>query len=311
MIILAKKLIMPSRIYPNIAISEKYNACSLKAQLFYLTLFAFVDDFGTFLAEPSDIKALLFPKNSKMTISQIIKYEQELSRNNLLIFYLYQGKIYLQINSFKKFQVFGKGYNRTPKYPPHSEKDNSVVQRYFGDLKDDNFILLKALDKENTPQNDSDNQNTTKSKDFGLTEPNTADLLKALVNAWHTTTSNTNSISNSYSYKELDIDNLEELNQEEKAVLKCFVHLSFRVNKEQLDGWKKWLVELKRAFPQKDLVKNALKWRDYFEQKPPKRHKNSFRNWIEKPYADKKDSGMTIYEEANRRFKERQRLIKK
>jgi len=295
---------MPHRLYPNLAISDKYNACSTEAQLFYCTLFAFVDDFGTFLASPQDIKALLFPRNHRMTIPKIIKYEQELSRNGLLIFYLYQSKIYLQINDFKKFQVFGTGYNRTPKYPPYSEKDNSVAQRYFGGLKDDDFILLKALDRENNPKNDPDGSDLPKSEICGSIKPNTANLLKSLENAWHTTTSYTNTYTNTNTYKIEDIDNLEELNKEEKAVLKCFIQLSYKIDKEHLQDFKNWLVELKKDYPSKDLVKNALKWRDYFDQKPPKRHKNSFRNWVEKPYADAKSPIVVKLDADTKKFNE-------
>lgn len=274
---------MPHRIHPNIAISEKFNSCSLKSQLLYLELFAFVDDFGTFLAEPNDIKALIFPKNKKMTLQAITRMEAELLDTGLLMIYSINGKFYLQIRDFKRYQVFGNGYNRTPKYPPLDESDHSVVSRTFGDEIAKNRLVYT----------------------------NSADLLETLVNAWHTTTSNTNTNTNTNSYKGEEIEKLD-LSLEEKEILKCFIHLGEKITEDNLEDWKKWLAELKKENPNKDLIKNAKKWRDYFEQKHPKRHKNSFRNWIEKDYADKKVSEVDdLIARKGREFDERYKNLKK
>jgi hypothetical protein len=275
---------MPHRIYPNIAISEKFNSCSLKSQLLYLELFAFVDDFGTFLGDPKDIKALIFPKNTKMNEQAITRIEAELLDAGLLMFYSINGKLYLQISDFKRYQVFGQGYNRIPKYPPLDESDHSVVSRIFGDEITKNRLVY------------------TKS----------ADLLKTLVNAWHTTTSYTNTNTNSNSYKEEQIEKIDNLLLEEKEVLKCFIYLGEKIKDNTLENWKKWLAELRKENPNKDLVKNAKKWRDYFEGKPPKRYKNSFRNWIEKDYADKKVSEIDdILYQKSREFDNRYKNLKK
>jgi len=267
---------MPHRIFPSIAVSDKYNNCSLKAQLLYLTLFAFVDDFGTFTAQPQDIKYLMFPRNKTMTIKQIIVCEEALLESGLCIFYVLNEKIYLQMRNFNVYQVFGEGYNRTPRYPPYEEKEHSRIVHIYGVLDPSKYQMIK----------------------------NASQLFTTLQSASHTTTSYTNTYTNTNTYKIEDIDNLEELNKEEKAVLKCFIQLSYKIDKEHLQDFKNWLVELKKDYPSKDLVKNALKWRDYFDQKPPKRHKNSFRNWVEKPYADAKSPIVVKLDADTKKFNE-------
>jgi len=83
------------------------------------------------------------------------------------------------------------------------------------------------------------------------------------------------------------IDTLN-LSKDEKQILECFLNLSYKIEESEIPKWAAWLNELKKDNPEKNLLSNAKKWRDYFETKPPKNHKSSFRNWIEKDYADKK-----------------------
>jgi len=77
------------------------------------------------------------------------------------------------------------------------------------------------------------------------------------------------------------------LSKDEKEILTCFLDLSYKIEECNVSSWQAWLAELKKDNPDKNLLTNAKKWRDYFEQKPPKNYKSSFRNWISKEYADK------------------------
>jgi len=95
-----------------------------------------------------------------------------------------------------------------------------------------------------------------------------------------------NKIKNKIRIDKKRIDTLN-LSKNEKEVLTCFLDLSYKIEESNVSNWRAWLAELKKDNPDKNLLTNAKKWRDYFEQKPPKNHKSSFRNWISKDYADK------------------------
>ncbi len=68
----------------------------------------------------------------------------------------------------------------------------------------------------------------------------------------------------------------------------CFISTGFLITAANVDGFLKWAAELADDYPDRDLIANAKKWRDYNDgRKPVKNHKSSFRNWLSKDYADK------------------------
>ena len=273
-----------NRLNQNISISTKFNKkLTVYSQLLYLLLLAHVDDFGTMLADSEDIKAIVAPKNDILTIEIIRNAEKELLKSGICIFYTYNDKPYLQIVDFVKFQIFGTGYNRTPHYPPYNERDHSRVTAIIGALDPNLFKPLKK----------------------------TSDLLRSLKKTYSVSTTSSYYNTNTNTYKKEQIENLN-LSLEEKELLKCFYELGFKLKENDLESWKKWVAEQKKDYPNKDLIVNVKDWRDYFENKHPKRHKVSFRNWISKDYAKNKMSNTDFYiERKGREFEERIKNLKK
>lgn len=79
-----------------------------------------------------------------------------------------------------------------------------------------------------------------------------------------------------------------EATLEEQKIFEVFKSLGFSDSK---DNFLKWIQPLYKEQTLKyvDFERNAYSWRDYFEKKHPKNHKLSYRNWIYKPYAIKRD----------------------
>ena len=76
-----------------------------------------------------------------------------------------------------------------------------------------------------------------------------------------------------------------------KEVVEIFLKKGFEGNKLDLDSW---LNEIEQQYPNRDLIENARAWGDYEFKKPVKNHKSSFRNWITKEYAVKKQEERTL-----------------
>lgn len=259
---------MPNhRIFQRIAKSNKFFKISIKAQLLYLLGFAFLDDYGVWTADPHEIWRDIFVDHKTIKNKEIVNLLEELAEVKLINIYAVDGKLYQQYEKFEDFQTFGRGYNRKSIYPDFKRIGKDGCSWVYSGVR--------GCIREYVGVNDVNG-----SMPYSLSNTNT----------------------NTHSYKEEDIDKLV---LEEKSILKCFYALGFKLKEKDLESWNKWILELKKDYKDKDLVANAKKWRDYFEQKPPKNFKNSFRNWVAKPYADSKPHDIIKYDEASRKFEER------
>jgi len=258
---------MPNhRINKRITYSDKFYSISWKAQLTYLLGFAFLDDFGVWTASPRELWKELFVYHKQIKEKDIPDILEELAEVNLIKLYAIEGKLYQQYENFNTFQSFGQGYNKKKSYPEfeecdvdpeHHERDTS--NWVYSGVKGCMRVFLSV----GSPSHSLSNSNSP---------------------------SNTNTNTKPKLYLYYREDEIDKLQLEEKGVLKCFYAIGYKLREDYIDSWNKWILEIKKDNSEKNLLSNAKKWRDYFEDKPPKNHKSSFRNWVEKEYADKKES---------------------
>ena len=84
---------------------------------------------------------------------------------------------------------------------------------------------------------------------------------------------------------------LKKLNDKQKVILNYMVDLGFQPD----DDFKKWLEDLHKDYNNIDFVACVKEWYDYFKpiyskRKKKPNYKLSFRNWVSKPYATKKEN---------------------
>lgn len=105
---------MPSRIVrEGILTSERINALSPNAELFYRRLMSVVDDFGRFSANPTLLRASCYPlKLDSVKEDSISKHLAECVGARLIVLYTVAGKAFLELQDFRQ-QVRAK----ESKYP--------------------------------------------------------------------------------------------------------------------------------------------------------------------------------------------------
>lgn len=92
---------MPTRyLKPGIRDSERINALSADAEVFYYRLIVTVDDFGRADARPAMLKAACFPVKDSATSAKCAEWLDELARADLIIPYESGGKPYLQMQKW-------------------------------------------------------------------------------------------------------------------------------------------------------------------------------------------------------------------
>jgi hypothetical protein len=101
----------------RISHSKKVNKLSLKAQLIYTWIIPYLDDYGCYIADPEDIKSEIFPKNKRISVSDIESALSELQVGDLIIIYAADGKFYQKYNSFNSFQTFQSDRPKKHEYP--------------------------------------------------------------------------------------------------------------------------------------------------------------------------------------------------
>ena len=91
--------------------------------------------------------------------------------------------------------------------------------------------------------------------------------------------------------KEVTEKLLQQLNDKQKTVLNYMMNLGFQPDND----FKNWLEDLHRDYSSVDFVVCVKEWHDYFKpiylkKKKKPNYKLSFRNWVSKPYATKKEN---------------------
>lgn len=116
---------MPTRmIRDGILTSERINALSERAELFYRRLMSVVDDYGRFSANPTLLRSSCYPlKIDSVKEDSIKKHLAEAADAGLIVLYTVDGKAYLEI------QDFGQRVQAKSKYPAPDEglRDSTVI----------------------------------------------------------------------------------------------------------------------------------------------------------------------------------------
>ncbi len=115
---------MPTRIIRDgILTSERVNALSERAELFYRRLMSVVDDYGRFSANLTLLRASCYPlKLDSVKEDSIKKHLAEAEDAGLIVLYMVAAKAYVQL------QDFGQRVQSKSKYPePTSDSRESTV----------------------------------------------------------------------------------------------------------------------------------------------------------------------------------------
>ncbi|WP_426314547.1 hypothetical protein ACN9MF_28410 [Methylobacterium fujisawaense] len=110
-------------IKPEYWTSEQVMECSPLARLLFIGLWNFCDDAGRMAMSPKRIKAQVFPSDD-ITSSDVLGLLQELSANELIRFYIVDGKEFLLVTGWRHQRIDKPQKPQTPEPPdPHSPND--------------------------------------------------------------------------------------------------------------------------------------------------------------------------------------------
>ena len=108
---------MPNRLLKEgIVDSDRINALSAQAEVFFYRLLVVSDDYGCMDARPSILRARCFPLRENVTTEHLNKWLDELTKQKLIISYFVEGQPYLQIMRWEQ-RVRSKG-----KYPQPTDE---------------------------------------------------------------------------------------------------------------------------------------------------------------------------------------------
>src|SRR5690606_37986802 len=112
-------------IKPEFWSSEQVMECSPMARLLFIGLWNFCDDAGNHVNSERTIKAQVFPGDD-ITSADVRRMLDELSSNDLIACYVHEGKDYLHVTSWKKYQRIDR-----PSYknPPFNDDTSSNDRR--------------------------------------------------------------------------------------------------------------------------------------------------------------------------------------
>lgn len=101
---------------PEFWSSEQVMECSPMARLLFIGVWNFCDDAGNHVNSERTIKAQVFPGDD-ITSADVRRLLDELSTNDLIAFYVHDGKEYLHVTGWKKHQRIDRPTYKHPPYP--------------------------------------------------------------------------------------------------------------------------------------------------------------------------------------------------
>lgn len=115
---------MPDRIIrESICNSDTLDKLTWFEEVFWHRLTVNCDDFGRFDARPAIIKGRLFPLKDDLALADVSKALNKLSAVGLVALYMYDGKPYLQLVTWGKYQRTRAKKSKYPD-PPRTLDDN-------------------------------------------------------------------------------------------------------------------------------------------------------------------------------------------
>lgn len=142
---------MPTRIIRDgILASERINALSERAELFYRRLMSVVDDYGRFSANLTLLRASCYPlKLDSVKEDSIKKHLAEAEDAGLIVLYTVAGKAYLEMQDFGQRVQSKSKYPEPPSVPPestviHGEAPKETALVVVEDVVEDEGVKPRA-----------------------------------------------------------------------------------------------------------------------------------------------------------------------
>lgn len=161
---------MPTRIIrEGILTSERINALSERAELFYRRLMSVVDDYGRFPANLTLLRASCYPlKLDSVKEDSIKKHLAEAEDAGLIVLYTVAGKAYLEL------QDFGQRIQAKSKYPepPEGKRPFTVIHGGPPEVTEENRLVVGGVEDEGVGGKRAKRRKTDTPipDDFGISE---------------------------------------------------------------------------------------------------------------------------------------------
>jgi hypothetical protein len=91
-------------IYPNTPTDPEFAALPIPARLLFIYSWTIADDAGNLERNPRGMKMTLFPGDETMNVRKIIRYTDALIEGRFFLPYQIDGKAFLHVRNFKKYQ---------------------------------------------------------------------------------------------------------------------------------------------------------------------------------------------------------------
>jgi len=110
----------------RMSLSKRVPQLTIKSQLIFTWIIAWLDDYGCFTADPEEVKSLVFPRNKKVSENDIATAVKEMVCVNLVNLYQKDDDWFLQYTNFNKFQTFRSDRPKISEYPQFKDRDKLV-----------------------------------------------------------------------------------------------------------------------------------------------------------------------------------------
>lgn len=144
----------------QISVSPQVNDLSLKAALLFTWLIPHVDDFGRLHADERRIKATIVPMREDIKIDDIKESLMEMYDQKLIVLYMIEDELYLQLTKFEKHQQ-GLHKRTSSKIPP-PESANLLDSGKFPEIPGNSCLTEQNRTEENRTGTEQKNSSEAK-----------------------------------------------------------------------------------------------------------------------------------------------------
>jgi len=147
----------------SISISERVNSMSLFARLLFTWMIPHTDDFGRMTGSPMKVKALVVPMADE-TKEDVERALTEMVEQDLIDWYVVDGKKYIQIKNFDKHQT-GLNKRTKSKYPDPKDGTPVIGSGNFREVPGNSEKVPEIPLEQNRTEQNRTEQNSTEQID--------------------------------------------------------------------------------------------------------------------------------------------------
>ena len=116
-------------VYVKIWESGQFGKLSNEAKLLFIGMITLADDDGRLRADPAYLRAQIFPYNESMSVTETLRFRNEIEKNSLITVYSIDGFEYIEHPKWKEYQLIRNDLYKQSTLPKSNDDVTETLRK--------------------------------------------------------------------------------------------------------------------------------------------------------------------------------------